>query len=151
MLNSSTYPDPRILIPKSKTGFFFFFFFLPKQKKKKRKFQPISSSPRAQLVCLVKGEGRSCVGDSACCSTLECGALCKALSLSSFAPLFSLRRFHLLNYATHLIPCRNLKSERLEQGTQSLNSIIFGRTYPKAWSRVSTPLLPTQIQISNFS
>lgn len=114
------------------TVFLFFFF----KNKRKRNF-----SPRTQRVCLVKRRGKELRGRlSLLQAFLQCGVA------RQFSPLLSPCAVF-----THLIPCRYLKSERLEQGSQSLISVIFGRTYPKAWCRVSIPLLATQIEIFNFS
>lgn len=115
-------------------------FYFPKQNKKKRKFQPVSSSPRTPRVCLVKRREKELRRRL---SLLQ--AFIQWGVVQQFSPLLSPCAVF-----TDLIPYRYLKSERLEQGSQSVISVTFGRTYPKVWCGVSIPLLPTQREIFNF-
>lgn len=102
---------------------FFFFFFLfyfsfSKKKRKERKAQPISISPCTQPYLSRQKEWEGAVWETQPVPSfyaLRNGALCKSFSPASFFP----RRLYLINQATHVIPCRYLQSERLEQGIHS--------------------------------
>lgn len=102
---------------------FFFFFFLfyfsfSKKKRKERKAQPISISPCTQPYLSRQKEWEGAVWETQPVPSvyvLRNGALCKSFSPASFFP----RRLYLTNQATHVIPCRYLQSERLEQGIHS--------------------------------
>ena len=102
---------------------FFFFFFLfyfsfSKKKRKERKAQPISISPCTQPYLSRQKEWEGAVWETQPVPSvyvLRNGALCKSFSPASFF----LCRLYLTNQATHVIPCRYLQSERLEQGIHS--------------------------------
>ena len=120
VLCSSTYPGP---FKYWKRGQFFFFFFLfyfsfSKKKRKERKAQPISISPCTQPYLSRQKEWEGAVWETQPVPSvyvLRNGALCKSFSPASFFP----RRLYLINQATHVLPCRYLQSERLEQGIHS--------------------------------
>ena len=104
-------------------GSFFFFFFLfyfsfSKKKRKERKAQPISISPCTQPYLSRQKEWEGAVWETQpvlSVYVLRNGALCKSFSPASFF----LPRLYLINQATHVVPCRYLQSERLEQGIHS--------------------------------
>ena len=98
--------------------FFLFYFSFSKKKRKESKAQPISISPCTQPYLSRQKEWEGAVWETQPVPSvyvLRNGALCKSFSPASFF----LRRLYLTNQATHVIPCRYLQSERLEQGIHS--------------------------------
>ena len=94
------------------------FFSFSKKKRKERKAQPISISPCTQPYLSRQKEWEGAVWETQPVPSvyaLRNGALCKSFSPASFF----LRRLYLTNQDTHVIPCRYLQSERLEQGIHS--------------------------------
>ena len=116
VLCSSTYPGPFKYWKRGQ--FFFSFSFCFTFLFQKRKAQPISISPCTQPYLSRQKEWEGAVWETQPVPSvyvLRNGALCKSFSPASFFP----RRLYLINQATHVLPCRYLQSERLEQGIHS--------------------------------